>query len=267
MPRGQPDKYQPPAREEEAVDRLLAELAKREAARAAADDAAFLRRFAASAGRMEGARRPRRARRKLPSRRPALAPLAVAAALLLLATAAFLIATSRKEPRFLLRTSDVRLAVEAGGTVIHSGTAGEFVCDLDGGRITIYGRDRVELLLAGEDRVRLTNGELWFHVEPRSGAFTVDTRHGTVSVLGTVFGVRTEPDGATVHVAQGLISAGDEASAWTVRAGEAFRLEEGGHRFDPEDSLSVPPAWVWDLHRRATGIDWQSIYPSRSPHE
>ncbi len=107
----------------------------------------------------------------------------------------------------------------------------------DGSRIDLNARTRLAVRFGDSDRVvTLHQGEAFFEVAPDPARpLEVRTPAGTVRVLGTSFGVRSEsPDAVQVVVVEGAVavrpgSTGDEAPE-AIRLQPGDRLEHrGGH--------------------------------------
>jgi transmembrane sensor len=107
----------------------------------------------------------------------------------------------------------------------------------DGTQVELNAATRLEIeKSAGERRVRLEDGEAYFHVaQDRSRPFIVETRAGSVRVLGTAFDVRSEAPGQLeVTVLEGSVSVQPMASV-TTPLGQALTLKAGDRWSETKD--------------------------------
>jgi len=93
-------------------------------------------------------------------------------------------------------------------------------------------------------RVRLTQGEAWFHVESDpTRPFIVESGLVRVRAVGTAFSVRKYDHGAEVLVSEGIVEAwvsGEEAGAIRLAAGERALVQERA----PIQQVKAEPAEI-----------------------
>jgi transmembrane sensor len=104
-------------------------------------------------------------------------------------------------------------------------------------RAALVGAARLELERedAQETVVRLVSGTALFHVRKGAGRhFVVEAGRRRVEVMGTIFGVARDGDGAHVEVMEGVVRSSEDGSSELLRAGESspagsglFRLAVG----------------------------------------
>ncbi len=85
------------------------------------------------------------------------------------------------------------------------------------------------LTVTGENRVLLSEGRLFVRVPPAGVGFTVETPSGSLTDLGTEFGVVVDQRGATqsyVYVGEVRAEAGESSA--TLSAGKAIRIDVEG---------------------------------------
>jgi transmembrane sensor len=116
-----------------------------------------------------------------------------------------------------------------------TGTAEQRTLGLqDGSEVTLAAGSAIAVSYeAGERRVRLLAGEAFFKVMADPGRpFRVAAADAEASVLGTSFGVRLEPRGVSVAVAEGIVQVGypDRAAVMPqkLEAGQGARLSADG---------------------------------------
>jgi len=77
----------------------------------------------------------------------------------------------------------------------------------DGSRVELNARSIIEVKIDDKRReIRLASGEALFHVEKDERPFIVRTDLATISAVGTLFSVRTEPSLVEISVVDGLVS-------------------------------------------------------------
>lgn len=106
-------------------------------------------------------------------------------------------------------------------------------------------------------RVTLENGRAFFDVQPRTDAsFVVETPTATTSVLGTQFGVTTDPDTTNVVLATGSV----RVAAKEASDKENVVLEPGQRSWVTRSAAPTAPTSV-DL---TDALDWTGLFVFRS---
>ncbi len=105
---------------------------------------------------------------------------------------------------------------------------------------------------------RMTEGEVACSVKTRPDRrFVVTSTHGTVTVKGTIFGVRATSVGTAVTVAKGRVEARTEVGAQEVGSGERTSMSRSTSPGRPEavnaDRLL---AWAYDAGLPSPGTMW-----------
>jgi transmembrane sensor len=123
----------------------------------------------------------------------------------------------------------------------------------DGSMADLNTQSSVRVAMAKETRrVRLTQGEAWFHVEhDPSRPFIVESGPVRVRAVGTAFSVRKYEHGAEVLVSEGVVEAwvsGEEIAAIRLKAGEKAMVQER----TPIQPVAAEPA---EIDRR---LAWRS---------
>jgi len=111
----------------------------------------------------------------------------------------------------------------------------------DGSVIDLNSRSRVRVRFAHyQRRVELAEGEALFNVEhDASRPFTVDAGNGQVTVTGTRFDVRRDPDKTRIAVAQGSVKVQGRAA----RQAQSVSLTAGlGTQIDARGKVATPYA-------------------------
>lgn len=127
---------------------------------------------------------------------------------------------------------------DASGQILHTGSR----LKLESGRLEAQFASGArcvleapcDLLSLGDDHVRISRGNAWFHIPPRAHGFKVDT--GTLQIidLGTEFGVLAAGDGRDeVHVTRGSVEAsplisGKPGKPVILTQGHAMKIGEAG---------------------------------------
>jgi hypothetical protein len=152
--------------------------------------------------------------RPRPARRFWLRLAAAAAALLLLASGAWLtgrtlLPGAAQYPR--------ELAVSGSEPAIFESVEGARVCARAGSRLAV----------AGPRLLRLSDGGLFLDVEPGKGGFAVEVPGGRVAVLGTEFSVIVTGETVRVAVRRGRVSVENQRGTVTLAAGQAGQFGRG----------------------------------------
>jgi hypothetical protein len=187
-------------------------------------------------------------------------------------------APTRVEPRapagrLLAATGRVDLAGRAAapGDAVPFGDAllcrtGAALLELsDGSRVALRADTLASLTRHDDDiLVRLTRGEVACKVTRREDRFAVETPHGTATVKGTVFSVRTGAlTATTVTVTEGRVEARNPRGVQLVPPGHLCSMNGGApskpQPVDAEKSLS----WAFRQGLRSLGTVW---IPAASPN-
>jgi hypothetical protein len=111
----------------------------------------------------------------------------------------------------------------------------------------------------GDDvALRLAEGEIACSVRKGPARrFSVESPHGTVTVKGTVFGVRTVNGSASVVVARGRVEVRNERGSQDLAAGERASLSRSAAPGRPEAvNADRALAWAFDAGLRVVGPIW-----------
>ena len=95
---------------------------------------------------------------------------------------------------------------------------------LKSARVALLGASRLEVEREDEREtvVRLVSGTALFHVQKGAGRhFVVEAGRRRVEVVGTIFGVARDGEGARVEVAEGVVRSSQDGSVELLRAGES----------------------------------------------
>lgn len=106
----------------------------------------------------------------------------------------------------------------------------------DGSQLELNGRTRVKVdFSAGQRRIELAAGEVMFSVaHDTARPFVVSTSNGSVTVTGTRFDVRLDPDRTRVAVEQGSVRVqGSGASQALLTAGLGSQIDAQGKVAEP----------------------------------
>lgn len=106
--------------------------------------------------------------------------------------------------------------------------------------------------------LRLAEGEVACSVRKDAARrFSVETAHGTATVKGTIFSVRTTGASASLTVSRGRVEARNEAGAQDVPAGARSTMARGSAPSKPQ-SLNADRAlsWAFDAGVRLLGPVW-----------
>jgi ferric-dicitrate binding protein FerR (iron transport regulator) len=133
---------------------------------------------------------------------------------------------------------------------------------LDGSRIHMILAAGSQAELASAEEVRLSAGQSWFHVEPRSGPFAVETPQGTVRVVGTIFGVSCKDGSLTVAVQRGAVRVETGEGTWLLNPGETWSSVSGVQKSDA--TAGQAPEWVRDLLLEESRQRMKLYFPSVS---
>lgn len=136
---------------------------------------------------------------------------------------------------------------------------------LDDMRIHAMLDSGARLEVVSGSQVRLTEGDAWFHVRPNSGRFVVETGHGTVSVVGTAFGVKHAGGDVAVHVTRGKVRAEFDGRGALVSAGEVWSRLTG--MVGTTATSHEPPSWATELLERESQERFQLFFPSAAAVE
>lgn len=101
----------------------------------------------------------------------------------------------------------------------------------DGSHLELNGSTRLQVdFSAGQRHIRLSAGEVMFSVAHDSARpFVIDTAQGSVTVTGTRFDVRLDPDSTRVAVEQGSVRVqGRGASLAQLTAGQGSHIDARG---------------------------------------
>lgn len=137
--------------------------------------------------------------------------------------------------RAMLEAEGAGLVALAGGTTVRT-MAGTHLAYPDPERTTVL-RRRVQL-----------NGDAFFDVAHTGEAFEVETPSATVSVLGTVFGIRSDAARTEVTLVEGAVDV-------AARAGGAVRLAPGQQTTIATGAAPATPSDV-DL---PAALDWSGL--------
>ena len=134
----------------------------------------------------------------------------------------------------------------------------------DGSRVALRADTLATLVQQGDEvRVRLHRGEAACSVTRREDRFVVETPHGTATVKGTVFSVRTGMLSSTITVAEGRVEAKNSRGSQMVALGHQCSMNGGPpskpQPVDAEKSLS----WAFKQGLRSLGAIW---IPAASPN-
>jgi transmembrane sensor len=121
----------------------------------------------------------------------------------------------------------------------------------DGSRMILNTETRASVAMKREvRRVRLADGEAWFHVaKDAERPFVVEAGAVRVRAVGTAFSVRRLPRGAEVLVNEGVVEAwlvGDDPARTRIAAGQSARVLEGQPiraRLTEGDEIDRKLAW------------------------
>ena len=127
---------------------------------------------------------------------------------------------------------------DSGGQILHPGSR----LKLESGRLEAKfasgARCVIEapcdLLSLGDNHVRISRGNAWFHIPPQAHGFKVETGTLRIIDLGTEFGVLAAGDGRDeVHVTKGSVEAsplisGKPGKPSILREGHAMKISDAG---------------------------------------
>lgn len=115
----------------------------------------------------------------------------------------------------------------------------------DGSRIELNTATRIELAADAPQRnVTLRAGEAYFDVaRDPARPFSVTTPHGTITVLGTRFNVRTSASASTVTVASGLVRVASDGAALELREGQAALIDGDAPPVAADRSAAAAGQW------------------------
>lgn len=133
---------------------------------------------------------------------------------------------------------------------------------LDGSRIHMILAAGSHAELASAEEVRLADGQSWFHVEPKSGPFAVETPQGTVRVVGTIFGVSFEDGKLAVEVQRGAVRVETNDGSWLLNPGETWSSMSGVQK--SATTAGEAPEWVRDLLGEESRQRMKLYFPSVS---
>ncbi|MCB2156171.1 FecR family protein [bacterium] len=128
--------------------------------------------------------------------------------------------------------------------------------------------DHSKLRVEAENRLRLDEGEVWVHVVPGSGAFSVRTPGALVEVVGTSFTVTYRNGETTVETYSGTVQLTGSKAAEGVAIAAGNR---GSVRSDEETakvealSESSGAQWAASLADRYQRSSLSSFFPSVAP--
>lgn len=100
----------------------------------------------------------------------------------------------------------------------------------DGSEVLLDGDSAIAVSLTGNRRdIRLLRGAAFFHVQHNGQPFVVHAEKGDVTVLGTRFEVRHEPQGAQVTVEEGKVAVkpGADSEAQMLVAAQRIDYQQG----------------------------------------
>jgi hypothetical protein len=137
--------------------------------------------------------------------------------------------------------------------------------------------NRVQLLMnedttvyaSGKNKISLRSGEIWIHVIPGSGDYSVEVPGGSVHVVGTSFGVKVLPKDVHVLVSTGKVLFRVNDEDLEVAKGEHFIQPMGkplsAARKVKEHDLNRPPQWVEILINDMAKERLRKFFPSAVP--
>lgn len=89
------------------------------------------------------------------------------------------------------------------------------------------------------------SGEAYFDVVKRQTPFIINTDHGQVTVLGTVFNVRSREDGFEVGVNEGIVQVANKTNSVILQKGQLLDVETDIHPSKIQDGFYVDyPDWM-----------------------
>lgn len=117
----------------------------------------------------------------------------------------------------------------------------------DGSRLTLDARTRLKVVLYRDRRtVQFDSGEAYFDVAANPAQpFSIQTRQGSVRVIGTAFTIRDRGDAVTVTVERGRVavtSAGAAPESVDLTAGTRVVMDQG-HIGEPEPAPAQFAPW------------------------
>jgi len=135
----------------------------------------------------------------------------------------------------------------AAGSRVRTGSVAGLALEMAGG-LSARLDEKSELEMDSDRSLRLTSGALYVDTGPvpAAVALRVETAHGTVSDVGTVFQVEVRPTAVRVRVREGLVQLDAAGRAGRLRSGAGEEME-----LDDRGNLRrgiVPPthsAWAW----------------------
>ena len=135
----------------------------------------------------------------------------------------------------------------------------------DNSKVTLNESSSIELKRFnwGNNRTVQLEGEAYFEVE-KGSTFTVETDHGSVTVLGTKFNVATSAGGINVKCYEGLVRVEQDDVSIDIPAGRSAYLLIDGLFVD--DIYTAEPAWIHNESRfddsPVTGVisELKSVY-------
>ena len=133
------------------------------------------------------------------------------------------------------------------GTRVRTGSMAGLALEMPGG-VSARLDEKSELQMVSDRSLRLTSGALYVDtgIAPTAGTLRIETAHGTVSDVGTVFQVEARATSVRVRVREGLVQldAPDRSRLFRSGAGEEMELDDRGglHRGVVP---STHAAWAW----------------------
>ena len=117
--------------------------------------------------------------------------------------------------------------------------------------------------LSNSRALKLNSGCVWLDVEKNKSGFLVNTGNVQVKVTGTSFGVKTQPDGTKVMVAEGSVEVAKlTGEKHILKAGEGVFLKAESAEFETFKPLGKRPVWVRETWNAASQASSGELVPS-----